>query len=153
VKTASKRLHCCACAFAALGACRGEYTLGDLPSAGALVDGGPGSSVLEGGIDAAPSLRCAGKSCGDPCGPCNNVVGACTEAGAAATGSVFMVCDSLGGCTAVAPACGSPGTPSPFAPCAGKVCGATCTCVSNQPTCTGQCAADGACVSDGGTGC
>jgi len=145
--------------IALLTACGARVTLGDLPADHATEDSSaptlPGdgtqreaSTPADGtaAIDAgpAPYASCAGKACGDSCTLCAPGDPNCFET------AVIKQCDVSGTCGASAPACDiDAGTP--YDPCAGKVCGSSCTicrpgdvgcfetAVIKQCSLTGQC--------------
>ncbi|TDP64426.1 hypothetical protein [Bradymonas sediminis] len=87
---------------------------------------------------------CAGKVCGDTCTLCAPGDDDCFET------MVLKTCDSDGACTPSAAACTEP--PGDYEPCAGKVCGDSCTiCDPSDPDCVETmvlktCDPDGACT-------
>lgn len=131
-----KRALCILVGVLLAPACGARVTLGDLPGDGGLgeelsptlpADGAPIDAAKPEDDGAAadagpvPYLPCAGRTCGDACTLCAPGDPSCVET------AVSKQCDLDGVCRASAPSCALDAGGAPYIPCAGKVCGSSCT--------------------------
>lgn len=136
---------CAAALFAS--ACGARVTVGELTpepaggggggddggviAPGPIDAGGADSAPLDGGgSDAGGYQPCAGRTCGSACTICAPGDATCAET------AVLKYCDDKGTCAPTVPTCGALDGGGAYVPCAGKVCGASCTiCQPGVPGC------------------